>query len=157
MTKRIVFIFIFIIAVAGVIMNKLGYTLSEMVTVSLYILGISFALSLALALPIFVLYLPPILHKRTRLDMAKQIMEENVQVVEEAIFFKSNTKFQDIIDKQIQEIKENSAEIKRQKNILEDLVQDIKNTSDDIEAIKKNKPKTKGKSKVKDEHKDEGV
>jgi len=109
---------------------------------------ISIALSLAVALPIFVLYLPPILHKKTRLDTAKQIMEDNIQVVEEAIFFKSNSKFQEIINRQIQEIKDNSTEIKRQKNILDDLVQDIRNTSDDIEVAKKNKPKTKGKKKT---------
>ncbi|MDY0294742.1 MAG: hypothetical protein RBQ71_02935 [Acholeplasmataceae bacterium] len=148
MTKRIVFIFILIVTLIAVVMNKFGYSLAETVTLSLYVLGISLALSLAVALPIIVLYLPPILHKKTRLDTAKQIMEDNIQVVEEAIFFKSNTKFQEIINKQIQEIKDNSSEIKRQKNILEDLVQDIRNTADDIEVAKKNKPKTKGKKKT---------
>jgi septal ring factor EnvC (AmiA/AmiB activator) len=82
-------------------------------------------------------------------------MEDNIQVVEEAIFFKSNTKFQEIINKQIQEIKDNSSEIKRQKNILEDLIQDIRNTADDIEVAKKNKPKTKAKKKTKSDGSDE--
>jgi hypothetical protein len=157
MTKRILLIFIIIVGGIALLMNKLGYTLAETVSISLNVLMISFALSLAFALPIFVLYLPPILHKKTRLDTAKQIMEDNIQVVEEAIFFKSNTKFQEIINKQIQEIKDNSSEIKRQKNILEDLVQDIKNTADDIDVAKKNKPKTKAKKKTKSDGSDEIV
>jgi membrane protein implicated in regulation of membrane protease activity len=84
MTKRILLIFIIIVGGIALLMNKLGYTLAETVSISLNVLMISFALSLAFALPIFVLYLPPILHKKTRLDTAKQIMEDNIQVVEEA-------------------------------------------------------------------------
>lgn len=56
-------------------------------------------------------------------------MEQNVQVVEEAIFFKSNSKFQEIIDKQLLEIKETSAELDKARKTLNDLNTEITKAS----------------------------
>ena len=75
-------------------------------------------------------------------------MEDNIQVVEEAIFLNLTPSFRRSSTGRSKRSKKNSTEIKRQKNILDDLVQDIRNTADDIEVAKKNKPKTKGKKKT---------
>lgn len=139
------FVFVYALAV-GLIVLATGMDLDGSIQLILTILVVSGGVSLAIAMPILVLYLPPILHKKTKLEMAKEIMEQNIQVVEEATFFKSNTKFQDIIDKQIESIKANMLEIKKQKAIMDELEDDIIRAKEEKEDTEKKK---KGSSKKK--------
>lgn len=85
----------------------------------------AFGISLSITLLVTALYSPVIYYKKLNVKRAKEIMEQNVQVVEEAIFFKSNTKFQEIIDKQLAEIKENTADLEKAKKTLNDLQKEI--------------------------------
>jgi predicted Holliday junction resolvase-like endonuclease len=78
-------------------------------------------INLSIALFIFVLYLPSIMQKKINLKEAIEIKEENIQVVEEAIFFKSNSKFQEIINNQMKDIRELSAKKKSLLASLADL------------------------------------
>jgi predicted Holliday junction resolvase-like endonuclease len=78
-------------------------------------------INLSIALFIFVLYLPSIMQKKINLKEAIEIKEENIQVVEEAIFFKSNSKFQEIINNQMNDIRELSAKKKSLLASLNDL------------------------------------
>lgn len=92
-------------------------TLFTVLNILIWVLGIN----LSLALFIFVLYLPSIMQKKINLKESIDIKEENIQVVEEAIFFKSNSKFQEIIDKQMKDIREMSAKKKSLLASIEDL------------------------------------
>ncbi|BCR35556.1 hypothetical protein [Mariniplasma anaerobium] len=92
-------------------------TLYTVLNILIWVLGIN----LSLALFIFILYLPSIMQKKINLKESVDIKEENIQVVEEAIFFKSNSKFQEIIDKQIKDIREMSAKKKSLLASIEDL------------------------------------
>lgn len=89
----------------------------------------AFGISLSITLLVTALYSPVIYYKKLNVKRAKEIMEQNVQVVEEAIFFKSNTKFQEIIDKQLAEIKETSAELDKARKTLNDLNKEITKAS----------------------------
>lgn len=111
----------------------------------IYAVGITFIISLF----IFIIYLPPILHKKTKLELADAIIEQNVQVVEEALFFKSNSKFQEIINQQLEEIKANSLLIKKEKKIIDDLVAEKQRLTEDIsDEIKESEAKEKLKKKI---------
>ncbi|MEM0173075.1 MAG: hypothetical protein QXI16_01050 [Sulfolobaceae archaeon] len=89
----------------------------------------AFGISLSITLLVTALYSPVIYYKKLNVKRAKEIMEQNVQVVEEAIFFKSNTKFQEIIDKQLLEIKENTADLEKARKTLNDLQKEITKTN----------------------------
>ncbi|MEM3713505.1 MAG: hypothetical protein QXM38_03515 [Candidatus Aenigmatarchaeota archaeon] len=89
----------------------------------------SFGISLSITMIVTALYSPVIYYKKLNVKRAKEIMEQNVQVVEEAIFFKSNTKFQEIIDNQLKEIKETAAEIDKAKKTLNDLQAEVTKAS----------------------------
>jgi len=89
----------------------------------------AFGISLSITMIVTALYSPVIYYKKLNVKRAKEIMEQNVQVVEEAIFFKSNSKFQEIIDNQLKEIKETAAEIDKAKKTLNDLQAEVTKAS----------------------------
>lgn len=89
----------------------------------------AFGISLSITLLVTALYSPVIFYRKLNVKRAKEIMEQNVQVVEEATFFKTNTKFQEIIDKQLLEIKETSVELDKARKTLSDLKDEIAKVS----------------------------
>lgn len=72
-------------------------------------------LSVILAIIITLLYLPSFLQKKINLKASEDIMQHNLEIVEEAIFFKTSTKFQEHTDKQLEEIRANEAKLKAQR------------------------------------------
>lgn len=90
------------------------------------VFGISFSIFLfATAIYSFVYY-----QKKANLKKSKEIIEENRQIVEDATFFKYNQKYQEIINQQINDIKENSK-----------MVKSLQANIDELEDEKKRKKK----------------
>jgi len=85
----------------------------------------SFSISLSITALVTALYSPVLFQRRLNLKKSKEIIEQNIQVVEEARFFKSNSEFQKIIDDQLAEMKKNKVEIDKQIKIIKELQKDI--------------------------------
>lgn len=72
-------------------------------------------LSVMLAIIITILYLPAFLQKKINLKQAENIMQHNLEIVEKATFFETSTEFNDLIQKQLEQIRGNEVKLKAQR------------------------------------------
>lgn len=72
-------------------------------------------LSVILAIIITILYLPAFLQKKINLKASEDIRQHNLEIVEKAIFFETSTEFNELIQKQIADIRANEAKLKAQR------------------------------------------
>lgn len=78
----------------------------------LTIISIAFTFTIVSALILTILYLPSFLQKKVNLKKSEQIMQDNIEIVERAIFFETSTKLQEFIDDQMNQIRKNAAKLK---------------------------------------------
>ena len=77
-----------------------------------------------------VLYFPSFLQKKINLKQAENVMQQNLEIVEKATFFETSTKFNEMIENQMETIRGNAAKIKQQTAIISQQDNDIKNNPD---------------------------
>lgn len=80
--------------------------------IALMILIIAGTFALVMFIIFSILYMPSFLQKKVNLKKAEEIMQHNLEIVEKATFFETSQEFNNLIEKQKEQIRANAAKLK---------------------------------------------
>lgn len=95
------------------------------IAIMIIIAAATFALAMFLIFSI--LYMPSFLQKKVNLKQAEEIMQHNLEIVEKATFFETSTEFNELINKQMEDIRANSAKLKSLRAEYDQVSRDLQN------------------------------